>query len=157
MPFPLHPSLTPAFTIELELAPPVFLPSPQLGVRHAAVHVLSGSITGPRLSGRVVPSSGGDWARLRPDGVLELDARYSLEANDGTFITMNSVGYRWGPADLMQAQARGELVDPGDYYMRVTPRFVVGEGPHEWLARHIFVGLGGRTATGNRIDYFVLD
>lgn len=157
MPFPLTAKLTPAFTIELRLAPPVFLHTPQLGVRHAAVHVLEGAVHGPRLSGKVLPNSGGDWARLRPDGVLELDARYSLQADDGTVITMTSTGYRWGAPELMQAQARGEYVDPEAYYMRVTPKFVVGEGPHEWLARHLFVGLGGRTAEGNRIDYFVLE
>lgn len=157
MPFPLAPSLTPAFTITLELSPPLFLPTPQLGVRHAAVHVRAGVVSGPRLNGHVLPDSGGDWARLRPDGVLELDARYTLEADDGTLITLIAQGYRWGPAELMQAQARGEVIDPADYYMRVTPRFVVGEGPHEWLARHIFVGLGGRTATGNRIDYYTVE
>lgn len=157
MPFPLTPRLQPAFTIELTLAPPVFLPTPQLGVRHAAVHVTGGTISGPRLSGTVISNSGGDWAKLRPDGVLEFDARYSLQADDGTIIALNSRGYRWGPPELMQAQARGEFVDPSEYYMRVTPQFVVGEGPHEWLSRHVFVGLGGRTEHGNRIDYFVLD
>lgn len=65
-------------------------------------------------------------------------------------------GYRWGTRDVMDRLAAGDPVDPSAYYMRVTPRFEVREGAHDWLRRHVFVGVGRKTPTGNHIDYFVV-
>jgi hypothetical protein len=41
-----------------------------------------------------------------------------------------------------------------EYYMRVTPRFEVAAGQHEWLNRHVFVGVAEKTPGANRIHYF---
>jgi hypothetical protein len=49
------------------------------------VPILGGSVEGPRLKGRVVPG-GADWQFVRPDGVLELEAKYTLETHDGVLI-----------------------------------------------------------------------
>ncbi len=46
----------------------------------------SGVIKGPYLNGKIVPSSGGDYALFRPDDTVELNGRYMLEADDGTLI-----------------------------------------------------------------------
>jgi len=48
------------------------------GAGRGAVYLDSGVIEGPRLRGRAVPNSGGDWSLFRPDGVLAMDARYML-------------------------------------------------------------------------------
>ena len=153
------PALEFAFGIDLTLEPPVILGGGTAGTVAAVtaiVQVADGRIDGPRLRGRVVPGSGGDWARVRSDGVLEFNARYLLEAEDGTVIALRSRGYRWGPPEVMRALARGESADPDSYYMRITPRFEVRPGPHEWLARHVFLGTGRKTADGNHIDYHVV-
>lgn len=42
------------------------------------------------------------------------------------------------------------------YYMRTSPRFEVAEGPHDWLAKHVFVGRGEKTPEGNKIHYFMV-
>lgn len=55
--------------------------------------------------------SGGDWRLLRPDGVLDFDARYLLRTDDGTVIYMQNRGYRWGPPEMMAALSRREPVD----------------------------------------------
>ena len=57
---------------------------------------VSGTVSGPRLNGRVVPYSGGDYARGRPDGVLELEAHYMIEAGDGAHIYIHNTGYLYG-------------------------------------------------------------
>lgn len=156
---PARPALEFAFGIDLTLEPPVILgggTADAVPAATAIVQVADGRIDGPRLRGRVVPGSGGDWARVRSDGVLEFNARYLLEAEDGTVIALRSRGYRWGPPEVMLALARGEPADPTSYYMRITPTFEVRPGPHEWLARHVFLGTGRKTADGNHIDYHVV-
>lgn len=145
----MEPKFEYAFTIHLTLKRPVFI-----GSGRAAVYVESGVIEGPKLTGRVLPDSGGDWAGLRADGVLDFDARYLLEADDGTVIYLQNRGYRWGPPEVMQRLNTGQPVDASEYYMRVTPRFEVAAGPHEWLARHVFIGVAERTPTGNSIHYY---
>ena len=43
-----------------------------------------------------------------------------------------------------------------DYYMRVTPKFDAPAGPHEWMSRHVFVGVAEKLPGANRIHYFVV-
>src|SRR5438477_5869113 len=57
--------------------------------------IASGHFEGPRLRGKVLPG-GGDWTLLRPDGVLELDLRITLETDDGALIHMTFFGIRHG-------------------------------------------------------------
>ena len=79
------PALTYAFTVRVELAPPV-----EQGVidggRRRFVPIVGGTISGPRLTGTVMPG-GGDWQTIYPGGYTRLDARYFLKAADGTAIT----------------------------------------------------------------------
>jgi hypothetical protein len=44
-----------------------------------------GEVTGPLLQGKVLPG-GADWQFVRPDGVLQIEAKYTLQATDGTLI-----------------------------------------------------------------------
>src|SRR5690606_38396244 len=87
------------------------------------VSVKTGTVAGPRLNGEVVAGSGADWANVRPDGVIELNAHYMLQADDGTKIYIRNQGY------VMRAQmAEGQDPNlppqiPG--YFRCTPYFRV--------------------------------
>jgi hypothetical protein len=102
--------------------------------------------------------SGGDFPLSRPNGVIDFDARYLLEADDGAIIYMENRGYRWARSDeIAEKMRRNEPVEFGDYYMRVTPRFDAPAGPHEWLSRHVFVGVAEKTPGANRIHYFVVE
>jgi len=148
-----------AFTVQLTLSTPQIVKCRQLGHERAGVFATQGSFEGPRIRGEVLGSSGGDYAAMRPDGVLDFDARYMLRADDGTLIYLQSRGYRWlAPADAAPGAAPGTApgTAPEAAYMRVCTRFEVEAGPHDWLARHVFVGLGRRTATGNLIRYYCL-
>jgi hypothetical protein len=66
-----------------------------IGMTRAAVYAGSGTIDGPMLRGKVIPMSGGDFPLVRADGVIDFDARYLLEAEDGTVIYLQNRGYRW--------------------------------------------------------------
>lgn len=150
------PTLVYAMTVRLDLAPPVMLGSPDADVLRAAVQVTGGTVDGPRIRGTVLPGSGSDFARIRPDQVVDLQAQYLIETGDGTVILVHNRGYRWAAPAVDRRLRAGEPVDPGEYYLRTAPRFEVAAGPYEWLARHVFVGVGRRTATGNVIDYHQL-
>jgi hypothetical protein len=104
----------------------------------------------------VIPMSGGDFPLVRPNGVIDFDARYLLEADDGAIIYMQNRGYRWGSEEAMAKMSRNEPVRPDEYYMRVCPKFDVPEGPHEWMSRHVFVGVAEKVPGANRIHYFVV-
>jgi hypothetical protein len=132
------------------------------GAGRGAVYIDSGTIEGPRLNGEVVPSSGGDWALFRPDGVLATDARYMLQADDGTLILMHNKGYLWGRTPDVMPRIRdwifrgGPPVAHSEYYLRAFPTFEVEAGPYDWLMRHVIIGIGERTQGGNLIRYYAV-
>lgn len=143
-----------AFEVHLRLTAPHVVRCSQLGRERAGVFVTQGHFEGPLLRGTVLGASGGDYAGLRPDGVLEFDARYMLQVDDGTLVYLQSHGYRWSSPEVAARLMRGDTVEAAQYYMRLSARFEVEAGPHDWLARHVFVGVGARTAEGNVIRYF---
>jgi hypothetical protein len=154
------PRLEFAFEVRLRFTRVQNIASMPTGAGRGAVYVDSGEFSGPYIRGKAVPNSGGDYALFRPDGVLQFDARYMLQEVDGTLILMQNRGYLWGRnADTMQklrdmAFAGGPTVDPGEYYLRAAPSFEVEKGRHDWLMRHVFVGLGERKADGNLVRYY---
>jgi hypothetical protein len=113
-----------------------------------------GIIEGPKLQGRVVPGSGGDFPLFRPDGVVELSAHYLLEASDGTKIYIHNVGYRHASPEVNERMRLNQVVDSSEYYFRFTPKFDVPIGPHDWLARTIFVGTADRREDHSVFDYY---
>jgi len=149
-----------AFQLRLRFTRVQNIVSMPTGAGRGAVYVDSGEFSGPQIRGKAVPNSGGDYALFRPDGVLAFDARYMLEEEDGTLILMQNRGYLWGRhPDTMQrlrdmAFAGGPTVDPADYYLRAAPTFEVQTGRHDWLMRHVFVGVGERKADGNLVRYY---
>ena len=157
LPHPYAPKCEHAFTISIELTGfRQVLPS-AMGQTRAAVYAGSGTIEGPRLNGKVIPMSGGDFPLVRPNGVIDFDARYLLEADDGAIIYLQSRGYRWAKTpEIAERMSRNEDVGPDDYYMRVSPKFDAPAGPHEWMAKHLFIGVAEKLPGSNRIHYFVV-
>jgi hypothetical protein len=112
------------------------------GVRYGYTSVGEGStISGPRLNGKVVDYSGADWPAIRLDGVIELDAHYMLQADDGALIYIRNQGFvhRLPREDWMGGAGGAD----GSYF-RCTPYFRAPAGPHEWLNHTVLIGLGKR-------------
>jgi hypothetical protein len=145
-------SSQPLMTVNILAAPSQKLGTVPHGVR-TIVPVTGGDFAGPRLRGKVLPG-GGDWLLLRPDGVLELDLRITLETDDHALIYMTFQGLRHGPPDVIAALGRGELVDPARYYFRTVPRFETSAEKYAFLNRIITVGVGEARPDGaiHRID-----
>jgi hypothetical protein len=148
------PTLAYAFSAEVTLAPPV-----EQGVvdgkRLRFVPITGGRVYGPRLQGSVLPG-GGDWQAIGPNGLTEVNAKYTLKATDGTMIDVVNAGVRTATDAVTQAIVRGEAVDPGAYYFRTSPRFTVTTGPHEWLRRTMFVARGVRLPERVVIDFYTV-
>ena len=154
---PFQPRLEHAFTISITLTKPYWIKPGARGDTRAAIYAADGRVEGPRLNGTVVPMSGGDFPLSRPNGVIDFDARYLLEADDGAIIYLENRGYRWARSDAIAERMRSnQPVDFSEYYMRVTPRFDAPAGPHEWLSQHVFIGVAEKTPGANRIHYFVV-
>lgn len=118
------------------------------------VPVIGGEIWGPRLTGRVLPYGGADYA-----GGHGLDASYMLQAADGALIYINNRGHMkrmdgsLAPRTPSPPRAPGAVPDqnfvaPPDsdvpLRMRLAPMFDAPIGPHDWLNRTMLVGHGGR-------------
>jgi hypothetical protein len=132
-----------------------FEPAFQAG-RRGFVAVQGGMIEGPRLRGRVIPRSGGDWPRLWHSGLVEFEAHYLLEAEDGTPIYIHNRGLAYASPEVQARIEAGEAVSPDTTYCRVTPRFEVPAGRHDWLARTMFVGKGERRGAKSVFDYYAV-
>ena len=111
--------------------------------RRRIIPILSGTVNGERLQGEVMPG-GTDWQYVRGDGVVELEARYSIKARDGAEIIVINRGMRRAPPEIMDRLSRGQPVDPALVYFRTVPVFEAPAGPHQWLNESVFVGTAAR-------------
>ena len=152
------------FALEVRLVFPraQHIPNVPSGGVRSAVYVESGTFEGPRLRGKVVPNSGGDYAYFRPDDVGVCDARYMLEEEDGTLILLNNRGFLWERKPGVMERLRqwafngGPAVPHDEYYLRANPVFETSVGKHDWLTKHVFIGVGERRPDGNLFRYYAL-
>jgi hypothetical protein len=113
------------------------------GAHHGYTSIGAGStVSGPRLNGKLVDYSGADWPVIRPDGVVELNAHYMIETDDGSLVYIRNLGYVHGPLHAPGQSAAEPPAIPR--YFRCTPYFRAPEGPHGWLNRTVIVGVGQR-------------
>ena len=109
------------------------------------VRVTGGTFEGPRLRGTVRPG-GGDWLVERADGVRQLDVRITLATDDGALIYAHYPGLFHAAPGVMERIARGESVEPSEYYFRTAPLFETAAENYAWLNRLLAIGIGRRTS-----------
>jgi Protein of unknown function (DUF3237) len=142
----------PIFTVRAELAEILHFGATPLGVRRV-INILGGRVEGPRLRGRILPG-GADWQLIRADAVADIHARYTIQADDGAHILVESLGLRHGPPDVIEQLARGDAVDPSRYYFRTVMRFETADPQFAWLNRIIALARGARERLAVRLDVF---
>jgi hypothetical protein len=135
------PDLEFAFITHVDVAPLIDFGPTARGHRRV-VPILGGTFEGPGLKGTVLP--GADWQIVRPDGVLELEAKYALKADDGALISMVNRCIRSASPEVMAKLNAGEPVDPKDVYFRTTPTFETADPKYSWLMNYVFIGSGER-------------
>ncbi len=99
------------------------------------IPITGGAFHGPRLAG-IVLAQGEDTQLVRPDGLTEIVARYTLRTHDGVLIYVINRGLiDRGPG----AAEHGAPARPR--YVRTIPKF---EAPlfsaYEWMNRALYVG-----------------
>jgi len=117
------------------------------------VPIIGGEFSGPNMRGRVL-AGGADWQVLRSDGVAELDARYSLQTDDGALIEVRNLALRHGPPEIIAALAAGQPADPTSYYFRGAAFFTTGAPRYAWITKHIIVVSGERQPDAVKLKFY---
>jgi hypothetical protein len=135
-----------AFTAYVKVAAPIVVGQGADGLRRY-VPITGGEVQGPLLKGKVL-AAGGDLQVFRTaDDVLDLEATYILESDDGVKISVINSGYRHGPAEVIARMARGEAAAPTEYYFRTSARLDAPKGSkYEWVNRMLFISTAERQA-----------
>lgn len=149
---PVVPQLEYLVQATINLAPALVVGDVAVGTRRI-IYITGGHFHGEKLRGVVLPG-GADWQLVRSDGVAILEARYTLQTDDGALIYVQNRGLRHGPPAVLAALARGEEVDPASYYMRTTPIFETGDRRYRWLNDLVAVGSGVRRADAVVLDFY---
>ncbi|MET0290785.1 MAG: DUF3237 domain-containing protein [Steroidobacteraceae bacterium] len=142
------------FEVQARVDKPLVLGQTSYGLRRV-IPILGGTVEGPRLSGTLL-EGGADWQYVRADGVLSLEARYTIRANDGTLISVTNRGLRHGPPEIIDRITRGEPVAPGSYYFRTVAEFEAPVGVFDWLNKGLFVGLAERRPDAAVVRFHLL-
>jgi uncharacterized protein DUF3237 len=138
------------FTITAEIADVTTAGEIGHGVRRI-IPITGGEVRGEMVNGKVLPF-GADFQILRPNELIDLEARYAFETDDGALVYVENRGIRFGPVELLQKLKRGEPVDPKLIYFRTVPKFETGHDRYRWLMQHIFVASAARHADRVVID-----
>jgi hypothetical protein len=120
------------------------------GVRRI-IPITGGDVRGENLNGKVCPF-GADFQIIRPNELIELEAKYAIETDDGAVIYVENKGLRFGPIELLLQLKRGEPVDPRLIYFRTVPKFETGAEKYRWLMESLFIGSAARHADRVVID-----
>ena len=136
----------PLFIFQIEVKPPSIVGATP-GYDRRIGEIAGGRFEGERLKGKIL-SGGSDWQSLRADGATTLNVRLVMETHDGALIAMTYLGVRHGPKEVLDRIARGESVNPSEYYMRATPYYETASPNYGWLNRVVSVAYGHRVAGG---------
>ena len=124
------------------------------GIRRI-IPITGGEVRGKDVNGKLCPF-GADFQVIRPNQLIELEAKYAIETDDGAVIYVENKGIRFGPVELLQRLNRGEAVDPALIYFRTVPKFETSAEKYRWLMEHIFVGSAARYPDRVVIDVFMV-
>src|SRR6202171_1694050 len=138
------------FSLAIEVGAPIVAGDLGHGVRRI-IPILGGEVRGEGIRGTILPC-GADFQTIRPNGLTELQAKYAFEMDDGANVYIENIGIRFGPKQLLDRIAKGEIVDPALIYFRSVPKFETGAENYRWLMENLFVGVGARYPDRVEID-----
>jgi hypothetical protein len=130
------PRLELIFAANVSVGPPLDCGDVGKGARRI-VPITGGEFSGPNIRGKVLPG-GADWQILRGDGVSELEARYTLQTDDGALINVRNLALRHGPPEVMAALAAGGA----------------GDARYGWITKCIVVCSGEREPAGVKLKFY---
>ena len=149
-----QPELELAFEVRVNVDPPLRIGGP---TEHEVVNfvaITGGTVAGPRANG-VVLAGGGDWYTDR-DGIITLDARYSIKTDDGAIIGIDNRGFWRANSQVTARLDAGEVVDEREYYYRTSPVFTTDAPEYVWLTHTVFIGMAREDQRQVCIRFFAL-
>ena len=131
-------------TIELEYAfrltahydPPQESHTPRGTFRYQ--DIVSGEVSGARITATVYPDSGGQYDTVRSDRVRDVDAHFMVKADNGEWLYMEHVGYR---------RADG-------YYRAIAYIETDLKGAYEWMNNTTFVVTAKESADQREVVFY---
>jgi hypothetical protein len=124
---------------------------PAPGGERRVVAITGGTFSGAEVAGEVL-GGGADWQVKWDDGTLAIDAHYVLRERGGALIEVRSQGVRTAPPAVLERLARGDDVDPAEYYFRTAMRFTTGDGRLAWLNRLVAIAAAARRPRRVELD-----
>lgn len=119
------------FTLDIGIGQPREVGAVPHGYRRV-IPITGGTVHGPKLTGTVLPG-GADWNLMRTDGAIHVWARYEIETDDGSIVSIINEGLHH--VDREAAAASGTAPT-----LITVPRFEVAAGGPTWLNTGTFVG-----------------
>jgi hypothetical protein len=138
------------FSLAILVGAPIVAGDIGHGVRRV-IPILGGEVFGEGIKGTIFPV-GADFQVIRANGFTELEAKYAFEFDDGAIVYIENIGIRFGPKELLDRIAKGEIVDPTRIYFRSVPKFETGSEKYRWLMENLFIGVGARHPDRVEID-----
>ena len=89
-----------AFTITVRIAEVTTAGDTGHGVRRI-IPIIGGEVRGEKVNGNVLPF-GADFQIIRPNELIDLEAKYAFETDDGAVVYIDNRGIRFGPVELLQ-------------------------------------------------------
>lgn len=136
-----QPDLRYRFTIRAETAAPRVIGDSGSGALHF-LEIVGGTVRGD-LEGEIL-TGGGDWATVRPDGTVLLDARYQFRTTGGALVDVHNVGI---------AHLTPDFAVP---YIASTPVFRTDHPALARLEQVVHVGPARNAAGVTEVDVFEL-
>ena len=137
------PRLAFAFSVRVIVGPIQDLGQTARG-RRRIIDILGGTAEGPRFQGEILPG-GADWQIVRPDGTIEVVARYTIRGKSGALVYVRNDGLRVASPEILARMSKGELVPFDSYRFRTAPRFETSDPSLKWMETSTFVGVAART------------
>lgn len=134
------PNLQWVLSLRVDIGPEQVL-GDSVGGQRSNYPILGGDFQGlGQLKGRVL-AGGADFFVLRPDGVGQMDASYSLCTEQGELINLRNGGLLNMSEHGRQLERQGLWPIPeSEYHCTCSPLFQVAKGRLDWLSRSCFIG-----------------
>jgi Protein of unknown function (DUF3237) len=142
-----EPHLTQVYRLEATVDAPLDLGDIGQGRRHI-VPLTGGTFAGPEINGLLLPGASADWQIVLPDGTALGDIRYTLQADGGALLYVQSRGIRHGSPEVLARLRRGEHVDASEYTFRTSTQIETAATELDWINKGIFISVGGRQPGG---------
>ena len=147
------PQLEHVCDLAVTIAAPIEVGLTPAGLRRM-IPITGGTVTGPRLNGKVM-AGGADFQLILNGGTqAHLDARYVMELDDGSRVFVQNTALRVASLENSQRIMHGQPVDPSAVYFRCQPKLEATTPEWAWLSESQFIGTGRRAPDGVFLSFY---